>query len=78
MQEIHWEDGATFIAELLGELWSFGSLEKQFLPTINIQKKGIVAVGRKKISPTKNRIFVVELKKLWEFTSINAEEKNKR
>lgn len=34
-----------------------------------------MAAGRKKISPAKNRILVVELKNLWEFTSINAEEK---
>lgn len=42
----------------------------------SIKKKGIiVAAGRKKISPTKNRIFGVELKNLWEFTSINTEER---
>lgn len=41
----------------------------------SIKRKGIVAVGRKKISPAESRIFVVELKNLWEFTSINAEGK---
>lgn len=71
-------------AELLGELWSFGSLEKQLLPTIN-KKKGIVAGGRNKVSPAKNRIFCgraeeslgIDTKNLWEFTRINAEGKKK-
>lgn len=63
-------------AELLGELRSFGSLEKELLPTIN-KKKGIVAGGGIRFLQLKVEFFVVELKNLWEFTRINAEGKKK-